>query len=154
VAQSRRPRRDPRVREAGAPRYAAASEPGLVGVLYDSDIIIEILRGRAKAVEAARALEGVGVPTYCTAVAWAEIYAGIRSGEEPLTQAFFEARGEIVLDATVGRRAGAYLARYGRSHGVELADALVAAAATTSGVRLWTLNRKHYPMPDLRFYEA
>jgi predicted nucleic acid-binding protein len=94
------------------------------------------------------------VPTYCTAVAWAEIYAGIRSGEEPLTQAFFEARGEIVLDATVGRRAGAYLARYGRSHGVELADALVAAAATTSGVRLWTLNRKHYPMPDLRFYEA
>ena len=39
-------------------------------------------------------------------------------------------------------------------HGVELADALVAAAATTSGVRLWTLNRKHYPMPDVRFYDG
>ena len=52
----------------------------------------------------------------------------------------------------MGRRAGAYLARYARSHGVELADALVAAAATTAGLHLWTLNRKHYPMPDVRSY--
>jgi hypothetical protein len=59
-----------------------------------------------------------------------------------------------VLDGVVGRRAGAYLARYARSHAVELADALVAAAATTSGVRLWTLNRNHYPMTDVRFYEG
>ena len=71
-----------------------------------------------------------------------------------MTQAFFESRGEIVLDGRAGRWAGSYLARYGRSHGVELTDALVAAAAVTSGVRLWTLNRKHYPMPDLGFYEA
>jgi predicted nucleic acid-binding protein len=111
------------------------------------------LRGRAATLNAAAALEGAGVPTYCTAVNWAEIYAGIRPGEEPVTLAFFEARGEIVLDAAVGRRAGAYLARYGRSHGLELGDALIAAAATTSGVRLWTLNRKHYPMPDVRFYD-
>jgi hypothetical protein len=59
-----------------------------------------------------------------------------------------------VLDGRVGRRAGAYLARYARSHGLELADAVVTAAATTSGVRLWTLNRKHYPMPDVRFYDG
>jgi hypothetical protein len=105
-------------------------------------------------VKAATALEAGGVPSYCTAVAQAEVYAGVRPGEEPLTQAFFEARGEIVLDGAVGRRAGAYLARYARSHAVELADALVAAAATTSGVRLWTLNRKHYPMTDVRFYDG
>ncbi len=103
---------------------------------------------------AATGLETTGVPTYCTPVANAEIYAGIRPGEEPITQAFFEARGEIVLDGDVGRRAGAYLARYARSHGVELADALVAAAAATSGLRLWTLNRKHYPMPDVGFYKG
>jgi predicted nucleic acid-binding protein len=70
-----------------------------------------------------------------------------------MTQAFFETRGEVLIDATIGRRAGSYLARYARSHGVELADALVAAAAATSGLHLWTLNRKHYPMPDVRFYE-
>ena len=100
------------------------------------------------------ALEQSAVPTYCTPIASAEIYAGIRPGEEPITQAFFDARGEIVLDANVGRRAGAYMARYARSHGVELADALVAAAATMSETHLWTLNKKHYPMPDVRFYEG
>jgi hypothetical protein len=44
------------------------------------------------------------------------------------------------------------LALFGRSHGVEIADALVAAAASTAGLHLWTLNREHYPMPDLRLY--
>ncbi len=111
MARPGRPRRHRRVREAAAARYASGPEPGLVGVLYDSDVIIEILRGRAETVEAATALEASGVPTYCTAIAWAEIYAGIRPGEDPITQAFFEARGEIVLDGHVGRRAGAYLAR-------------------------------------------
>lgn len=102
---------------------------------------------------AARSLEAAGIPTYCTAVAWAEIFAGVRAGEEPATEAFFAARGEVMLDARVGRLAGAYLARYARSYNLELADALVAAAAAGSGLLLWTLNRKHYPMPDLRFYE-
>jgi len=99
------------------------------------------------------ALEESGVPTYCTAISWAEIYAGIRPGEEILTDAFLGARGEVILDAVTGRHAGAYLARYARSHGLEIADALVAAAAATAGLRLWTLNRKHYPMPDLEFFE-
>jgi predicted nucleic acid-binding protein len=152
MARSGRPRRHPRVREAPPPRYASEATVGLAGVVYDSDVIIEILRGRREVVSAARELERGGVPTYCTPIAWAEVYAGIRAGEEPLTQAFFEARGEVVLDAEIGRRAGAYLARYRRSHGVELADALVAAAAASAGLRLWTLNRKHYPMPDVAFY--
>ncbi len=115
--------------------------------------MIEILRGRDAVVEAAFTLESTGVPTYCTAITWAEVYAGVRPGEEPVTQAFLEARGEVVIDAVVGRRAGSYLARYAGSHAVEIADALVAAAAASSGFHLWTLNRKHYPMPDVRFYE-
>jgi hypothetical protein len=57
-----------------------------------------------------------------------------------------------VIDSNVGRQAGWYLARYAKSHGLEIADALVAAAAVTAGYRLWTLNRKHYPMDDLRFF--
>jgi predicted nucleic acid-binding protein len=154
MAGPRRARRHQRVREAASPRYASGPPAALAGVVYDSDVIVEILRGRADVLASARELERSGVPTYCTPIAWAEIYAGIRAGEEPVTQAFFEARGEIVLDAATGRRAGAYLARYARSHSVELADAMVAAAAVTAGFRLWTLNRKHYPMPDVAFYEG
>ncbi|MBI1845711.1 MAG: hypothetical protein HYR86_01920 [Candidatus Rokubacteria bacterium] len=92
-------------------------------------------------------------PSSAASVSLAEIWAGLRAGEEPATEAFFQARGDVVLDAMVGRRAGAYLARYARSHGLELADALVGAAASTSGLRLWTLNRRHYPMADLSFHE-
>ena len=117
MAGSGGPRRHRRVREAAAPRYAADATEGVAGVLYDSDVIVELLRGRAVVVEAARRLEGSGVTTYC------------------------------------GRVAGSYLARFARSHGLELGDALIAAAATTSGVRLWTRNRKHYPMADLRFHQ-
>jgi predicted nucleic acid-binding protein len=36
---------------------------------------------------------------------------------------------------------------------VRIADALIASAAASSGLRLWTLNRRHYPMEDLEFYE-
>ena len=121
-------------------------------MLLDSDVVIEVLRGRKPVVEKLLALESSGVPTYCCAVTWAEIVAGLRPGEESLTEAFLEARGDVVIDAAAGRRAGAYLARYSRSHGVEIADALVAAAAATTGLSLWTLNRRHYPMGDVVFH--
>jgi len=101
-------------------------------------------------------LEGMaraGIPACCCAVSWAEIVAGMRRGEEVATEAFFAGRAEIVIDAAVGRRAGGYLARYGKSHGLGIADALIAGAASTAGLHLWTLNRRDYPMEDVRFYE-
>lgn len=154
MARSKGHRSHGRVREAAAARYAREPSPhDLTGVLYDSDVVIELLRGRGPVVRAAEQLESAGVPTYCTAITWAEVYAGLRVGEEVLTEAFFNARGEVVLDGRAGRQAGSYLARYAGSHGVQLADALIAAAAVTAGLRLWTLNRKRYPMPDLKFYE-
>jgi len=154
MARSQGHRRHGRVREAAAAGYATqAQPPELTGVVLDSDVVIEILRGRSGLVEAAAALEATAIPTYCTPVSWAEVYAGLRPGEEALTEAFFEARAEVVLDRRVGQRAGDYLARYARSHGVEMGDALIAAAAAVSGLRLWTLNRRHYPMRELRFYD-
>ena len=75
-------------------------------------------------------IERDGIPTYCSPVSWAEIFAGIRPGEEVPAEGFFHA------------------------HGVGIADALIAAAASTTGLQLWTLNRRHYPMDDVRFYEA
>ncbi len=154
MAGSKGSARHGRVREKPAAQYATAKQPeALNGVLLDSDVIIDVLRGRRAVVAALRALERSGVPTYCTAVSWAEIYAGVRRGEEPHTEAFLRARGEVVLDARAGRHAGAYLASFARTHGVEIADALIAAAASTAGLRLWTGNRRHYPMRDVRFYD-
>jgi hypothetical protein len=86
------------------------------------------------------------------AIAWAEVVAGLRPGEETATEAFFHARGDVVIDAETGRRAGGYLSRYAKSQGVELADALVAAASTIR-LSLWAPSRRHYPMDDLRLYD-
>jgi predicted nucleic acid-binding protein len=154
MARTAKPSRHGRVREAPEAKHAPIRrQEALNGVLLDSDVIIEILRGNSATSEVLRSIERSGVPTYCTAVSWAEIYAGVRRGEEPLTEEFLHARGEVVLDARAGRQAGAYLASFARSHGVEIADALIAAAASTSGLRLWTMNRRHYPMRDVRFFE-
>ena len=153
MARPRRPRRQHLVREAAPARYASASPAAaLTGVLLDSDVIIDVLRGRPETVAQLGRLETFGTPTYTCAVSVAEIFAGVRPGEEARTEAFFDARGEVPIDATTGRRAGGYLARYARSHGVEIADALIAAAAATAGVHLWTGNTRHYPMDDLRLY--
>lgn len=154
MAQSEGHRRHRRVREAPARGYSPSpAGEGIAGVLLDSDVVIDVLRGRAGIAEGLAATEARGVPTYCCAITWAEVGAGLRRGEEAATEDFFQARGEVVIDADAGRRAGAYLSRYARSHGVEIADALIAAAASTAGLALWTLNRKHYPMDDLRFYD-
>jgi predicted nucleic acid-binding protein len=121
-------------------------------VLLDTDVIIEVLRGRRRVAEAILGLEAAGVRTYACAVSWAEVHAGLRPGEEALTHASLAQRAEVVIDAHAGEWAGQYLARYARSHGLEIADALIAAAATTAGLALWTQNQRDYPMPDLRFY--
>ena len=126
----------------------------MTGVLLDSDVVIEVLRGRKATLAALSSLEASGVATFTCGVVVAEILAGLRTGEEAATESFFHARGDVVIDGTTGRRAGSYLARYARSHGVEIADALVAAAAATTGLRLWSLNRKHYPMRDVRFLDT
>lgn len=44
---------------------------------------------------------------------------------------------------------------YQKSHSVELADALIASSTVYYRLKLWTLNRKHYPMlPDEDFYST
>jgi predicted nucleic acid-binding protein len=117
-------------------------------------VAIDLLRGRPDVVQTLESLDLGGIPTFCTAVTWAELFAGVRPGEEELTRRFLEERGEVELDRVIGRTAGAYLSRFSASHGVQVADALIAAAAVEAGLHLWTRNRRHYPMPDLEFFEA
>src|SRR5262249_1012342 len=116
MARSERHRRQQRVRETPATRYPSAPGAPVAGPLLDSDIVIEIRRGRTNAAAELRAIEAQGILTYCCAIAWTEVVAGLRPGEETITEAFFHARGEVVIDAETGRRAGGYLSRYAKSH--------------------------------------
>jgi len=65
-----------------------------------------------------------------------------------LTQ-FLGAFEIIPLDAEIAQKGGLYRRDYGPSHGVGLADALIAATAELQQARLVTLNAKHFPMLEV-----
>jgi predicted nucleic acid-binding protein len=124
-----------------------------VTVLVDSDIVIEVCRERNITVLSRwRELEKSDCPILYSPITSAELWAGVRPREHEALTNFFRALLCVPIDYETGRQAGEYVRRYGKSHGVELGDALIGAAAHLNGAALWTRNRKHYPMPELSFY--
>lgn len=120
-------------------------------ILLDSDVIIAWLRGDDPFAALIPELLQKGEVLTWTPVSIAEIFAGVRKGEDQVENLFLVLE-TVLLSAEIGRKAGHYLRAYSRSHGVELADALIAATAYFSKIPLWTLNRRHYPMRDIRFF--
>ncbi|MGA3095042.1 MAG: type II toxin-antitoxin system VapC family toxin [Bryobacteraceae bacterium] len=124
-----------------------------MSVLVDSDILIEASRGRdAELISRWIELSGSDVAILYSPVSVAELWAGARPAEYDALDNLFRALTCVPIDSETGRRAGDYLGRYRKSHGVELGDALIAACAVVNGAMLWTRNRKHYPMKELTFF--
>lgn len=124
-----------------------------MNILIDSDILIEVLRRRDEILieKWLRLAESADVPM-CTPVSVCELWHGARPSEHVVIQNLFDALLCVQLDEKTGRLAGDYMQRYSKSHSLELADALIAAAAVRHEASLWTRNRKHYPMEDIHFY--
>jgi predicted nucleic acid-binding protein len=113
-------------------------------LLVDTDVLIDYLRDYPEAV---RYIESQQELFLISAVTVAELYAGVREGEERARLDGFLRAFEIVpLDLHLATQGGLYRRDYGRSHGVGLADALIAATATQRRVPLVTLNRRHFAM--------
>lgn len=115
-------------------------------VIVDSDILIWLLRGdesvKARFKELAGAMDG---EMYISPIQIAEVRAGMKDRELRKTEELLEAFPVLEIDAPVGACAGDILRRYAPSHGVTLADALIAGTAMCHRMKLWTMNRKHYP---------
>ena len=123
-------------------------------VLVDSDILIEVSRGRnADVVSKWIDLSNSDVAVLYSPVSVAELWAGARPNEYDTLSNLFRALTCIPIDAEAGRQAGVYLRQYRRSHGIEIADALIAASAAANRAELWTQNRKHYPMKEVSFFD-
>ena len=122
-------------------------------VLVDSDILIEVLRGRDQGIIGRWSELGESSDfILCSPVSVAELWHGARAREHQALEGLFRALICIPIDANTGRRAGEYLFAYHKSHSLKLGDALIAAAALENNAMLWTRNRKNYPMKDLRFF--
>ena len=122
-------------------------------VLVDSDVLIEVSRGRDQAiVKRWIELSQSDSPVLYSPVSAAELWAGARPAEHAALSNLFRALVCIPMDGETGRRAGDYLRQYRKSHCVELGDALIASTAVLQRAALWTRNRKHYPMKGLSFF--
>jgi hypothetical protein len=122
----------------------------LKAILLDSDILVEVLRQRDEAILAQwHRITGGTEPVLYTPVTAAELWHGLRPGEEAAALEVLGTLISVPLNDDIGCRAGDYLRRFHRSHGLALGDALIAAAAAVHGCALWTRNRKRYPMKDI-----
>ncbi len=113
--------------------------------LFDTDVIIEYLRGRP---EAARFLHNLPGEFCLSAVTVAELYAGVRDHERHGFERFLKAFRVVPLDTELARDGGLLKREYGRSHGTGLADAMIAATARHLDAFFYTFNLRHYPMLD------
>lgn len=113
-------------------------------LVIDTDVLIDYLRDHEAA---AVFLEGCSQPLGLSAISVAELYVGVRDGEErSRLDDFITAFETLPVDAPIAIQAGLWRRHYGRSHGTGLADALIAASASAAQATLVTLNRKHFPM--------
>lgn len=122
-------------------------------ILVDSDILIEVSRGKDQDIVSRWTELGRSDNLILfSPVTVAELWAGARPREYEALANLFRALVCAPIDNETGRQAGDYLRQYRKSHGVELGDALIASAALLNRAELWTRNRKHYPMKELSFY--
>jgi predicted nucleic acid-binding protein len=116
------------------------------GVLLDSTIIIDLLRGHRPAHDYVLSLAVVPAASEITRV---EVLRGVRSGERRITERLLGTLGWIALDEPIARRAGDLGRRWRASHrGLATADLVIAATALERELDLATLNVRHFPMFD------
>jgi predicted nucleic acid-binding protein len=118
-------------------------------VVWDTSVVIDILRGSPGAIRYAEGLEEVPA---CSEITRVEVLQGVRVAERGATERLLRGITWIPLDESIARRAGAIGRQWRRSHpGISTPDLVIAATAEELGAPLATANIRHFPMfPGLR----
>ncbi len=113
-------------------------------MLVDTDVLIDFLRGNDKAVTF---FDEFSSHIILSPIVVAELYAGVKGAEELSVLDNFVSLFRLApITAAIAKAGGLYKRDFGKSHGVGLADALLAATADAENAELKTLNVQHYPM--------
>ncbi len=112
--------------------------------LPDTDVLIDFLRGYQQAVDF---ITNNTSQLILSTIVIAELYAGVRGKQELLILDNFVSLFDVIpIDSEIARIGGLYKRDFGKSHGIGLADAIIAATCHSKNAQLKTLNIKHYPM--------
>ena len=125
------------------------------GVLLDTSVLINLLHRRKEPVALIRELSLRGFVLATSAVNVAEIYAGLRIGEEQETRDLLSTLKCLPVTPKIARKAGDITAarrRIGRTHWLD--DMMVAATAIEHGYTLLTDNRKDFEIPEIELFSA
>jgi len=118
-------------------------------MLFDTDVLIWVLRGNIKAAKIIDGAEAGAV----SVVTFMELLLGARGRAEVHAIKSFLADMRIAtlpLTENIGHRASIYMEEYGPSVSMSVADALIASTAVEANEELITGNDRHYrPIKEL-----
>jgi predicted nucleic acid-binding protein len=118
-------------------------------MLVDTDVLIDYLKGNSLAVDFIE--QNIDQVSVCS-ITIAELYQGIRNKrEKEILDLFVSELRVFSITGDIAIRAGLLRKEYGKSHSSGLADCIIAATAMSHGMKLATLNLKHFPMIDTAF---
>lgn len=122
----------------------------MAGVLLDTTVLIDVLRGRPGTVARLLELRTRGDDPWTTAVNVEEVTRGLRPSELGSAAGLLDALWIAPLGRAEGERAGTWRREHAkRGRTLSQADCLIAAAASSLGARLATGNPRDFPMRDL-----
>lgn len=114
--------------------------------LFDTDIIIDYLRGHRKAVDFFESFDG---EFNVSAITIAELYSGVKGEQEREELDYFTSLFTVIsVSGDIATEGGILRHKWHASHGMGLADALIAATASSRKMMLISLNEKHFGMLD------
>jgi predicted nucleic acid-binding protein len=120
-------------------------------VLLDTDIVINLLKKDEEFVSKFLKLVKDDTKFYYNPIVLAEVYAGAFEKEIKTIEQFFDKLDNIEICKYTGVQAGKYANSYKKAYNkISLEDYLIAACAKINGLTLWTNNKKHYPMDDIK----
>lgn len=118
-------------------------------MLFDTDVLIWVFRGDAKAARFVDAIEERRI----SVISYMELIQGARNRQElkRIKSFLSDYQIEIVpLSENIGHRASIYVEEHGLQMALSASDAIIAATAAELGLTLCTANQKHYkPIKDL-----
>jgi predicted nucleic acid-binding protein len=113
-------------------------------ILLDTDVLVDFFRGAKKAVDLVNLHSGRII---LSSIVVAELFAGVKGDtEQAILENFVSLFPVVPVSAEIAKAGGLFKRDYVKSHGVGLADAILAATAEAEGAELKTLNIKHYLM--------